>query len=98
MFFCLLFGRLGLGTQGFVLEKQALYCLSHASSPFCSSYFGGGGLKNYLPGLSSNHDPPNLSLNMVLKYQRKYAKKNADQVKKCFPIYIFGNKLKCWVW
>jgi hypothetical protein len=26
--------------QGFVLTRQALYLLSHASSPFCSSYFG----------------------------------------------------------
>jgi hypothetical protein len=27
-------------TQGFVLVRQALYGLSHVSSPFCSGYFG----------------------------------------------------------
>jgi hypothetical protein len=45
------------------LAKQALYRLSCTSSPFCSGYFGGGGcLLNYLPGLASNLDPPNLNL------------------------------------
>jgi hypothetical protein len=39
------FGGTGVSTQGFVLTKQALtkqilYCLNHASSPFCSIYFG----------------------------------------------------------
>jgi hypothetical protein len=28
--------------QGFTIAKQALYCLSHASSAFCCSYFGDG--------------------------------------------------------
>jgi hypothetical protein len=45
-------------TEGFALAKQALYCLSHTSSPFCSDYFGDGGLKTYLPGLASNHTLP----------------------------------------
>jgi hypothetical protein len=27
------------GGQGFSLAKQELYCLSHASSPFCPGYF-----------------------------------------------------------
>jgi hypothetical protein len=41
--------------------KQALYCLSQASSPFFSGYCGDGGLKKYLPGQASNLDPPDLS-------------------------------------
>jgi hypothetical protein len=45
-----------------VLAKQAFYCWSHASSPFCSGYFGDGGLANYLPRLALNQSPPNLSL------------------------------------
>jgi hypothetical protein len=32
----------GVWTQGFTLAKQVLYCLSHASSPSCSRYFGDG--------------------------------------------------------
>jgi hypothetical protein len=37
--------------------------LNHTSNPFCSCYFGdGGGLSNYLPGLASNCDPPDLSI------------------------------------
>jgi hypothetical protein len=28
--------------RGFVFGKQALYCFSHTSSPFCSGYFGDG--------------------------------------------------------
>jgi hypothetical protein len=35
------FIRLFLG-GGLVLTKQALYCLSHTSSSFCSGYFGDG--------------------------------------------------------
>jgi hypothetical protein len=30
---------LGISTQDFVLARQVLYCLSQASSPFCSVYF-----------------------------------------------------------
>jgi hypothetical protein len=38
--FCLfVFGGTGVSTQSFMLAKQALYCLSHISSPFCSGYF-----------------------------------------------------------
>jgi hypothetical protein len=32
----------GGGTQGFKLVMQALYCLSHTSSPFYFGYFGDG--------------------------------------------------------
>jgi hypothetical protein len=45
-----------------MFAKQVLYCWNHTSSPFCSGYFGDGGLLNYLPGLASNHDPPELNL------------------------------------
>jgi hypothetical protein len=34
-------------------ELRALH-LSHASSPFCSGYFGDGGLENCLPRLALN--------------------------------------------
>jgi hypothetical protein len=56
------FGGIWVLTQGFMVAKQALCCLSHTCSPFCSGYFGDGGLMNYLPGLASNHHSPNLSL------------------------------------
>jgi hypothetical protein len=36
--------------QGFVLAKQALNCLSHSSSPFCSGYFGNGVLQTICLG------------------------------------------------
>jgi hypothetical protein len=35
-------GVTGVWTQGSTLAKQALYCLSHTSTPFCSGYFGDG--------------------------------------------------------
>jgi hypothetical protein len=35
-------GGSGILTQGFLLAKQARYCLSHSASPFCSDYFGDG--------------------------------------------------------
>jgi hypothetical protein len=54
--------RLGFETQGFVIARQALYCLTHSPSPFCSGYFAIRSLPNYLPGLASNCDPPNVSV------------------------------------
>jgi hypothetical protein len=45
-----------------MLAKQVFYGLSHTCSPFCSDYFGDGGLVNYLPGQASNHSPPDVSL------------------------------------
>jgi hypothetical protein len=39
----------GTWTQGFAFSRQALYHLSHTSSPFHSGYFRDEGLKNYLP-------------------------------------------------
>jgi hypothetical protein len=47
------FGGTGVWTQGFLLVKQALYCLSHTSSPFCSDYFWREGLVNCLLRLAS---------------------------------------------
>jgi hypothetical protein len=31
---------MGFELRAFSLAKQILYCLRHASSPFCPSYFG----------------------------------------------------------
>jgi hypothetical protein len=53
------------------LAKQVLYHLSHTSCPFCSGYFGDGGLENYLPGLALNHDPPNLNLSSSQDYRHE---------------------------
>jgi hypothetical protein len=36
----LFFGATWIWTQSFNLAKQVIYCLSHASSTFCSGYFG----------------------------------------------------------
>jgi hypothetical protein len=53
----------GLGfALGIVLVKQVLYCLSHTSSPFCSDYFGDGGLINYFSGVALSPDPSTLCL------------------------------------
>jgi hypothetical protein len=58
------FGGTRVWTQGFTIAKQVLYHLS-ISSPFCSGYFWKWGLENYLPGLASNCDPPDLSLQVA---------------------------------
>jgi hypothetical protein len=44
-----------------VFTEQLLYCLSHASSTFCSSYFEGGVSQIILLWLALKHDPPGLS-------------------------------------
>jgi hypothetical protein len=41
---------LGLELRSLCLQSG----LSHISTPFCSGYFGDGGLTNYLPRLGSN--------------------------------------------
>jgi hypothetical protein len=38
--FFFLFGGAGVWYQGIVPTRKALYCTSHATSPFCSGYFG----------------------------------------------------------
>jgi hypothetical protein len=43
--------------------------LSHTCSLFFSGYFGDGGLTNYLPRLSSNCDPPDLSFSSSQDYR-----------------------------
>jgi hypothetical protein len=48
------FGGTGAWTQDFTLAKQVLYHLTHISSPFCSGYFRGGSLVNYLLRLVLN--------------------------------------------
>jgi hypothetical protein len=50
LFFFFFFYGTGVWTQSFMLAKQALYCLSHTSSPFCSGYFGDGVLRTVCPG------------------------------------------------
>jgi hypothetical protein len=58
--FCFVFfGGTGVWTQGFALTQQTFNSLTHTSSPLSS---GDGGLANYLTRLSSNPDPPDLSL------------------------------------
>jgi hypothetical protein len=53
-------GESGIWTQGFMVLKQAFYCLSHTSSPFCSGYVGDGS-HELLCGLASNYDSLDLS-------------------------------------
>jgi hypothetical protein len=48
--------------SGLCAYKVDTHHLSPASSPFCSGYFGDGGLANYLPGLSSNLSLSDFSL------------------------------------
>jgi hypothetical protein len=58
-FFFFFFGGTVVWPPGFVLSMQALYNFSPTSSTICSGYFfGDGNLKNYLPWLVSNHNPP----------------------------------------
>jgi hypothetical protein len=47
----------GVWPQGFALARQALYCLSHSFSPFCSDYFADSVLLLCLrlPGLWSSY-------------------------------------------
>jgi hypothetical protein len=47
---------------GFKLKNWHVGNRHSTSSPFCSGYFGDGGLTNYLPWLASNYEPPNFSL------------------------------------
>jgi hypothetical protein len=58
-------------TQAFTFSKQALYCLGHTSSPFCSGCLGDGGLRNYVPRLALNLCSPDLSLSSRGDYRYK---------------------------
>jgi hypothetical protein len=44
-------------TQGFTLLRQALYHLSHASSPFCFNYFSSR-FSHFSSGPALDHNPP----------------------------------------
>jgi hypothetical protein len=57
----LIFFLVGLVFE-FTLAKQLLYYLSYTSSAFPSDYFGRWRLKNSLPRLAPNLDPPNFIL------------------------------------
>jgi hypothetical protein len=49
--------------SGFDIYKAGIYHLKSTSSPFFHfglGYFGDGDLKNHLPGLALNLDPPDL--------------------------------------
>lgn len=71
------FGGTGFCSQSFLLGKQMLFQLSHASSPFCFYYVGScfcvhgpsvqlgqqmTAILSFLPRLAQTCDPPNLSL------------------------------------
>jgi hypothetical protein len=64
--FKMIFSWVGLGglNSGIQVCKAGvvLYYLSYTSSPFCSGYFGDGGVEKYLLRLVSNHNPPDLSI------------------------------------
>jgi hypothetical protein len=44
------------------LQSRHSTNLIHTSGPFCFGYFGNGVFENYLLGLASNCNPPDLSL------------------------------------
>jgi hypothetical protein len=52
----LIFGGIGVQTQGSVLVMQVFYNLIHALSPFLLSYFCRSGV-TFMPG-ASDRDPP----------------------------------------
>jgi hypothetical protein len=73
MYFFSLFVGAGVWTQGFTLAKEAIYHLSHISSPFCFGYFfGNGGLAKYLSRLASNCNPSDLSLLRKHDYRHEH--------------------------
>jgi hypothetical protein len=61
-FACFLVVVLGLELGALGLPIRHSYHLTCTSSPLCSNYFGDGDLMNYLSILTSNFDPPDLSL------------------------------------
>jgi hypothetical protein len=56
-----------------MFAEQLLYRLSHTSIPFSFGYFGDGGLTNCLLGLTSNLNPPELSLPNTQDYRHEPA-------------------------
>jgi hypothetical protein len=66
----LCFVLVGLGFELRALHLQSRhYHLNQTSSPFCSGYFGDGGLMNCLPKLASNLSPLDLSLSSSWDYR-----------------------------
>jgi hypothetical protein len=57
-FFC----DTGVWTQGLTLARQVLCHLNHSASPFLFCISSRWGFTNYLPGLASNCDSPDLYL------------------------------------
>jgi hypothetical protein len=53
------FGGTRVWTQGFTLARQTLYNFNYSIRPLLGFRQG---LSNYLPGLASNHNPPDLCL------------------------------------
>jgi hypothetical protein len=69
IFYLFFWVGLGFELRG-LLAKQALYHLSHASSPFFALVIlEMGVLQNYLPRLASNCDPADLILPSKLGFQ-----------------------------
>jgi hypothetical protein len=62
----------GLNSEVCTCQAGA-YRLSHTSSPFCSGDFGDGVSRTICPGLTSNCDPPNLSLPSGWDYRHESA-------------------------
>jgi hypothetical protein len=55
---------------GLGLELRAI-SLSHSISPIFVQYFWRKGLLNYLPGLASKHDPPDLNVLKCKEYSHE---------------------------
>jgi hypothetical protein len=88
LFVCLFFGGvLGFEFSSSHLQKQAVYHLSHASSPFCSGYFGDVGLTNYFPRLASNSILP-ISVSQVSRI--------TSVSYKCLENYCFSHDESNW--
>jgi hypothetical protein len=83
--------------MGFELRASYLQSMiSHTSSPFCSGYFGDGGLWNYLPGLASNHDPPDLTSQVCRIIGVSHWHLALINLKKAYGIIILFLEGKCW--
>jgi hypothetical protein len=62
--------------------------LSNTSSPFCSGYFGDGGLTNYLLELASKCHPSNLTLLSNYEYRYKPPRLAQNYIFKSYPLKI----------
>jgi hypothetical protein len=64
------FGGIGIWKASSLRSKSST-AWATPQGPFCSGYFGNGGLVNCLPALATNSDPPDLSLSSSLDYKYK---------------------------